>query len=650
MDSLVLALISFAALAAGYFLYGRFLARKVFSLSDSAPTPTPAHRMRDEIDYVPAPKGVLFGHHFTSIAGLGPILGPAIGIIWGWVPAVLWVVLGAIVLGAVHDLSALVLSVRNRAQSVGEVAKGLISPRVRTLFLLIIFFALWLVIALFALIIAKLFHMYPEAVFPVWMEIPIAVALGWAVYRKGANAFLAGLVAVTAMYVTVVIGAWLPLSLPWRPIITWMVILFGYCFVASVLPVQVLLRPRDYINAFQLAVAGVLLVAGILVARPRVIAPAVRISPGGVPQDASYTESTAGWADSDGDRIPDWWESEHKLDKKDGSDARADPDEDGLTNLEEFRARTDPVRADTDGDGLKDAEDGQPLSSPPLWPLLFVTIACGAISGFHSLVSSGTSSKQLDRETDALPIGYGGMLLEGGLAVLAIVAVAAGVGMGLEKGGEVLSGQAAWAEHYSSWQAAKGLGSKIHAFVSGSANILGALGIPWTVSMTIMGVFLVSFAATTLDTATRIQRYVVTELARDYSIPVLTNRYAATALAVGLAAVLAFLKSGGGGALILWPLFGSVNQLLAGLVLLVATLYLFSKGKYALVTFIPMLFMVVMTGWAMVLNLKGFFGKGDWLLLAIGGAIFLLELWMIAEAGAAFVRALRARRARRAAE
>ncbi|NQU45117.1 carbon starvation protein A [bacterium] len=270
------------------------------------------------------------------------------------------------------------------------------------------------------------------------------------------------------------------------------------------------------------------------------------------------------------------------------------------------------------------------VDAPPLWPMLFVTIACGAISGFHCLVSSGTTSKQMDRESHALRIGYGGMLLEGMLAVLVIVAVGAGIGLATDGAG--LSGVAKWHAHYASWRAADGLAPKVGGFVDGSANMLAAFGIPLQVGVAIMGVFVAAFAATTLDTACRLQRYVVAELASAMGIKPLTNKYDATAVAVVLAAVLAF-PNGGKGGLILWPLFGATNQLLGCLALLVMTVYLKRRGKPIVVTLIPMLFMLVMTAWAMTYNLREFYRMDppQWHLVCIGVVIMALEIWMVVE-------------------
>ncbi len=522
------------------------MGRRIFSLRREARTP--AHELQDNIDYLPTKKEILFGHHFTSIAGTGPIVGPAIAIIWGWLPALLWVVLGSIFMGAVHDFGALVLSSRHQGKSIGELSAVIVNPRVRTLLLLVIFFSLLVVLSIFCLVIATLFDLYPQSVFPIWMEIPIAIWLGHMIYRRKAKAAAMAIIAVVLMYITVVAGVYLPLEMPKllgiEPLTTWVVILLIYAYIASVLPVWKLLQPRDYINGHELFIVLFLLVLGVLFARPQVVAPTVDLHPEG---------------------------------------------------------------------------------APPILPFVFITIACGAISGFHSLVSSGTSSKQLDKETDSKLIGYGGMLLEATLATLVIIAVAAGIG------------KAGWTECYSEWIGEKGLGDKLRAFIEGSSNMLAAYHIPKKIALTIMGVFVASFAGTTLDTATRIQRYVISELASDYGIKGLTTRHGATLFAVITAAILTLAQGGGKGGMILWPLFGTTNQLLASIVLLVITLYLVKKGKPFIYTFIPMLFMVFMTGWAMVANLLKFSQEHNWHLVAIGGMVFILEIWMIVEIWANWV-------------
>jgi len=554
MNSLVIALFSFVAYIVAYHTYGRYLADKIFKLDPDCVTP--AHRLRDNQDYVPATKQVLFGHHFTSIAGLGPIVGPAIAVIWGWVPAVIWVLFGSIFMGAVHDFGSLVLSMRAGGRSIGDITAELINPRVRTLFMIIIFFELWLVIAVFALIIALLFDMYPESVISILSATPLAIWLGWMVYKKGYKPFWPSVFAVIILYITMVIGTYNPVILPsispLTPVMLWMIVLFVInSFITSTLPVHVLLQPRDYINAQQLFIILALLIIGTVVGHPRIVAPAI----------ASHPEG-----------------------------------------------------------------------APAMWPFLFVVIACGAISGFHSIVSSGTSAKQLDCEKDALLVGYGSMLTESGLSILVIVAVTAGIGMKyVAEDGSVLTGSLAFTTHYSSWTAAQGLASKVNAFIVGSANLPESYGIPSRIGLTVMGVFLVSFAATTLDTATRLQRYIISEFSAAQNVSFFRNKYAATTLAVLTAAGLAFYDGTGKGALKLWPLFGTVNQLLAAMALLILTIYFVRNRKPVMISLLPFLFMVVMTGWAMVLNIGKFYSTRNWLLLVIALVVFVLEIWMIAE-------------------
>ena len=577
MGVLLLIVLTFVGYIIAYNTYGRFLAKRIFNLRKDAPVPS--HERKDGIDYVPTRKGIIFGHHYTSIAGTGPIVGPAIGIIWGWVPALLWVFLGSIMMGAVHDFGALVISLRNDGKSIADVVGRYINKRVRTLCFLIVAMVLWIVIAVFGLVIAILFHLYPQSVFPIWMEIPIALALGVMIYKRRAPVGWATLVAVVVMYVTVCLGHYLPFTMPGLFEGTkhaipatgvWTIVLLVYAYFASTLPVTTLLQPRDYINAWQLFVAMILLVVGAIAsasfAGMQLVAPAFN------------------------------W---------------------------------------------------KPTGAPPIYPFLFITIACGAISGFHSLVASGTSSKQVSNERDALTVGYGSMLTEGALAILVIVAVGAGIGMGY-KG---LTGVAAWNAHYESWGVAGGLPAKVSAVVVGSANMMSTIGIPVALGMIIMGVFIASFAGTTLDTATRLQRYVITEIATDFKIPIIGSRWVATGIAVVTAGLLAFATGADGkGALTLWPMFGAVNQLLAALALMVITLYLRGKGGAKwLVTAIPCVIMLVVAGSGMVVNERGFITAvmdgsraGDptaqnLLLAGVNGISLLLALWMVVEGFLAFL-------------
>ncbi len=586
MDTVLIAIGSFILYIIAYNTYGRWLSQKIFDLNPDNKTPSQVRN--DGKDYVPSKKEMVFGHHFTSIAGTGPIVGPAIAVIWGWLPALIWVLIGSIFIGAVHDFAALVMSLRNQGRTIGDYCGDIINKRVKVLFLTIILFALWIVIAIFGLVIASVFAAFPQSVLAVWFQIPIAVALGWWVYKKSGHLLAGSLLSLGALYLSIYLcshfevlqlvfvsseearaaaGNKTTILVSWiSPVALWTFILLVYCFIASTLPVQVLLQPRDYINSHQLFLAMALLVLGILWARPEIVAPAVN-----------------------------------------------------------------------------KADIGAPFA---LFPFLFITIACGACSGFHCLVSSGVSSKQLTSEGDAQYVGYGAMLLEGFLAVIIILACCAGLGMNYNG----LSGVEAWQSKYASWGSANGLGNVIPAVVTGGGNLISSIGIPQDFALGIIGVFIASFAATTLDSSTRLQRYVLSELGQAINFKPLMNMYIATGVAVLSGFLLAMfdvfqadsiregLKVGGKGAINLWPLFGATNQLLAGLALLVATVWLYRKQKPIWITGLPMVFMLFMTGYGLIELLKSFASSGDGggmknpMLFFIGVVILVLEIWMIIEA------------------
>lgn len=558
MNALSLMTLIFLGYIVAYFTYGKWLGSKIFQLNASKKVPS--IEREDGIDYVPTKKSILFGHHFTSIAGTGPIVGPAIGVIWGWVPAVIWVFFGSIFMGAVHDFSALVISMRNEGKSISEITGIYINDRVKKMFFVIVFLSLLIVLAIFGLIIAIIFSKFPQSVLSVWVQIPIAMALGWRVFKKGGSLIIFTLISVILMYSTMILGQYIPLTLPSFLGIPstglWTILLLIYAYFASTLPVTTLLQPRDYINAWQLYISLGLILVGIVV--------------------SAFTQ--------------------------------------GL-----------PMAAP--------AFQAHPAGAPSMWPFLFITIACGSISGFHCLVCSGTTSKQIKNESDAQFIGYGAMLLEGALATVIIIAVCAGLGLGYSNGGETLFGVDAWNSHYLSWQSSGGLGSKLNAVVIGCSNLLGTLGIPSSFGTVIIGVFIASFAGTTLDSATRVQRYIISEMVSDTRFKKLGSKWIATGIAVSTAALLAFSSGANGkGALALWPLFGAVNQLLGALALMVATLYLKRKGgKKYLVTGLPFLFMIFMTIWSVSLNQLWFYHSKQSLLFIMNLIISGLSLWMVVE-------------------
>ncbi|MAE62963.1 MAG: carbon starvation protein A [Phycisphaeraceae bacterium] len=599
MQTLLIAVLAGVAFIVAYHTYGRWLGSKVFNLA--ADVVCPSHRLRDDKDYVPTAKPIVFGHHFTSIAGTGPIVGPAIAVMWGWLPALLWVVLGSIFIGAVHDFGALVVSLRNNGQTVGDVAGRVLNRRVRLLFLLVLFMALTVVLAIFGLVIAAVFRSYPSAIFPCIIQIPIAVLIGLYLHRRGVGLFIPSLIALAIMYLSVIYGntgllGQFNMALKEWPMMRWVVVLLIYSYVASVLPVWTLLQPRDYINSLQLLTALGLIVLGLVV--------------------AAFTTGAAPGPD------------------------------------------TAPQKLTI----VAPMIDLNPARAPVIFPFLFITIACGAISGFHCLVSSGTSSKQLEREPDARFVGFGSMLTEGFLATLVILACVAGLGLGIASAdGTVLTGVDAWNARYADW-VSMGLPQKVGAFVDGAANFLKALGLSSAVAIALMGVLVASFAGTTLDTACRLQRYVVQELAstllaprapqQDGNDPLfvanedrltanpaswLRNKHGATIFAVAVAVAMAAIpaapgKPAGTGGLILWPMFGATNQLLGGLSFLVITFYLWRRRKPIFFLVLPLLFMLVMPAWAMVLSLDGWISERNWILITIAIATLVLEAWMIVEA------------------
>lgn len=542
MNAAVLAFVVFGLFALGYRFYSGFLARSVFVLRDDEVMPS--REFEDGVDFLPTRKTVLWGHHFASIAGAAPIVGPAIAVIWGWLPALVWITVGTLFMGAAHDFATLVISARHKGRSIGQIAGEVVNPRIRTLFLVTISLLIWVVLAVFAFIIGTLFKSNPGSIFPINVQIIVALTLGWGVYKKGWPLFWPSIAGYAALLVAVGYGDTVAAALPWLgevSVESWVWLLLMYSFVASVLPVWLLLQPRDYLNSHQLVTGLVLLTAGLFVLQPVIVAPAINAHPEG---------------------------------------------------------------------------------APPMLPFLFVTIACGAISGFHGLVSSGTTSKQLESATDARPIGYGAMLAEGGLALLATLAATAG-----------FASVGDWTAHYASWGAANGLAAKLGAFVSGGATFVASLGIPKATAETFMAVMVIAFAATSLDTGARIQRLVISELGEAYGVKALGNRYLAGALGIGAALLLAITQGGGKGGLALWPLFGTTNQLVAGVSLLIITIWLQRLGRPIVYTLVPMLLVTTATAFAMLGNLRAYYADfSDLWLLAISGTVILaLDLWITLE-------------------
>jgi len=625
-NAALVTVIAFAALILAFITYGRFIARRVYQLDPRRPTP--AHTLEDGVDYVPTRVPVLFGHHFASIAGLGPILGPAIAVIWGWLPAVLWVVIGSIFIGAVHDLGALAVSLRFKGRTIGDVCRELMGPRARLLALLIIFFLLALAMGAFVNAISGLFvNFNPDAIMPSFGLMLVAVGIGISVYKLkvalgpatvvglvlfaglifwgvqqpvptyqwfassetrqaldaawdakptadtpgfekpyGAAAAVKHLRAIGNEAAADDVGTAVATTQKW-----WIYTLLAYAFIASVLPVWLLLQPRDYINSFQLYFALATLFTGLILA-------AVTGSP------ENHIDAAA------------------------------------------FRPDV-PLQPLAAGENLAD------VAKAPSWlPLLFVTIACGAVSGFHSLVSSGTTVRQINRETDAHLIGYGAMLTEGVLAILVIMACAAGLGAAAwQAGGE-----------YGSWKSigGAGLAVQLSAVVRGGGHFLAKVGVPTEYGTALLAVTIVAFAMTTLDTATRLLRFNVEAICRSVGLEKLANRYFGSLVAVAAIAFFGLVPAGK----TLWTLFGTTNQLLAGLTLLTISVFLYKLRRPVGYTLVPMVIMLAMAMWAIGVMLRGFWHNpsltrfNQWTLTGVTLVVLAMSLWLIVEGLLSFAR------------
>jgi carbon starvation protein len=465
-------------------------------------------------------------------------------------------------MGAVHDFGALVTSVKEKGRSIADIASNTISKRTRLMFLSFVILLIWLILAVFAMVIADLFVAIPSSVIPINIEIIIAIIMGFLIYKKKIDILIPSLFALALLYFFVWVGTKVPIDLTTTMAVQdvknlWIIMLFIYSAIASLLPVWTLLQPRDFINSHQLFVGLGLLFLGIFISQPVVDAPAIR--------------------------------------------SLSEPD------------------------------------VPGIFPLLFVTIACGAISGFHGLVASGTSSKQLEKLSDARVVGYGGMIGEGALALASTISAVAGIALvtnsNLPAVGPVTDLN--WNVYYDTWAHASE--NKAAAFVLGGGALIQTLGIPTIVANTLMAVLVISFAATTLDTATRIQRFILNEFGIATGVRALSNRYTATIVAIIPAILLAFwnvvepdtgtMRQAGW---VLWPIFGASNQMLAGLTLMVLTLYYWQKKRPILPLLIPMFFVMGIAITALVVNAIQFYGQNS---ILFGLTIILLGLiiWMAYE-------------------
>lgn len=532
MSGVLLLVIAIILFALAYVYYAGWLAKQ-WGLDVTRETP--AHAMYDGVDYVPAKAPVLLGHHFASIAGAGPINGPILAATFGWIPVTLWIILGNIFFGAVHDFGSLLASIRHKGMSIGGIIEFNVGTAAKRLFLLFSWLTLVLIIAAFANIVADTFVSTPQAATSSLLFMPLAVAFGFAIYRRNAPLFLSTIVGVVILFLCVVLGVYLPLHLSKT---AWLIILSIYIIAASILPVWLLLQPRDYLNSFLLYAMILGGVIGVILYHPSIQMPAIT----------------------------------------------------------SFKVGTQY-----------------------LFPMLFITIACGAISGFHSLVASGTTAKQLDKEGDVKLIGYGGMLIEG---VLAILATLTAVYLTTENYGALLKG------------------GPVNVFATGLATFMTSFGLDATTGKTFTALAVSAFALTTLDTATRLGRFAFQEFfattastspaeaaeARPATtVSFLANRYVASIVTVVISVWLAFTSWS-----VIWPMFGSANQLLAAVALLAVAAWLANAGKNNKMLIFPMIFMFLVTLTALGFLIRDNVAKGNYALVFFGVLLFILAIILIA--------------------
>lgn len=527
MNSLTLLLISALILFIGYVCYGGYLAKK-WGVDDTRKTP--AHTKYDGVDYVPAKSPVLLGHHFASIAGAGPIVGPIQAAIFGWIPVALWVLIGSIFFGGVQDFGSLFASIRHEGKSIGEIIESNMGKKGKKLFALFAWLTLVLVVAAFANIVADNFVSTPQAASASIFFIVLAILFGIAVYRFKMPLIPASVVGVLMLFGCIYLGFLFPIALSKQ---TWIILLMIYIFIASVTPVWILLQPRDYLNSYLLYAMIIGALLGIVILRPEI---------------------------------------------------------------------------------QMDGFVGFNVGGQYLFPVLFVTVACGAISGFHSLVGSGTSSKQLYKESDAKKIGYGAMLIEGLLAIVALITVAY---ISNKQFGSLL-----------------GNGGPVNVFSEGIANFMASFGIPFGIGKTFTSLAISAFALTSLDTATRLGRFIFQEFFDTNGLNnkeatkanPLSNMYVSTTITVvcsGLLAVMGYEK--------IWPIFGSANQLLAAIALMAIAIWLANSNKSFKEFIIPIIFMFIVTIVSLCFNIKANIGV-NYALVIIAVLLLVLAIILIKEA------------------
>ncbi|MCL7747102.1 carbon starvation protein A [Halalkalibacter alkaliphilus] len=522
MNFITLMMICGVILLLAYRIYGRFLEKE---LKVDPNRTTPAVEVNDGVEYVPAKKPVLLGHHFATIAGGGPITGPIAAVVFGWLPAVIWIIVGSIFVGGVHDYTSLQASIRHKAQSIGSVIKEYMGGRGQILFLSFSIATLILIVGVFMILVANTFVAVPEAATASILFLGVAIIFGFLVNQLRMNLVVASILGVAAMLISIWVGIQFPIHLS-AP--TWSLILLGYAYVASVLPVWLLLQPRDYLNAFLLYGLIIGAVIGILIASPTMQLPAY----------TGFRHETMGF----------------------------------------------------------------------LFPILFITIACGAISGFHSLVSSGTTAKQLDNEKNGKFIAYGAMLLEAFMAIITIGSVA-------------YLTQADFAARLDA------LGGPIGTFAAGIGYFMSYWGISEATAVTFAALTASAFLLTTLDSATRLMRYAVQEITENRAPKMFQNSHVATTTGLIGAAALALTGTWEQ----IWPLFGSANQMLGALALLAVVVWLKKTGARTFYVVIPMVFMFIVTISALGVLMYNNFMASNYFLFFSAFVLFILCVFLAIE-------------------
>jgi carbon starvation protein len=541
MNTLIIAFVLILWLYLGYRIYGNFLEKRIIQADKERITP--AREMNDGIDYSPAKKTVLFGHHFSSIAGAGPILGPLLGVLYfGWLGALLWVAIGSVFLGAVHDYMSLMTSVKNKGRSLADISEKTLGRRTRIIFSLFLWFALALVIAVFAVVASRTLVSQPEIVIPTFGLVFIAMIFGWLITKQRFNIPVATVISLLILFALIYIGKMYPVELPAKILGMsvqnfWFFVLIIYSLFASSLPVWFLLRPRDFISTWILFIGLVFGYLGLVISHPSIHAPAF----------VSFTSKGG-----------------------------------------------------------------------PLWPMLFVIIACGAISGFHSVVAGGTTAKQLPDETAGKLVGFGGMITEAVLAGLVIFIAAAALVWDPSAAQNPLGYQ------YLMTQ----VGDPIKAFATGYGKLTSSLpGITLVIGSFFGMVMLNAFVLTTLDTGTRLGRFIFSEMAGK-KIHIFNNRWVAS----GIILVFASLLGATEGYKAIWPVFGASNQLVAALALIVVSSYLVGIKRPAKYTLYPAYFMLVTTLAALIFQGYNFFKAGSYLLGGVSAILILLSLIIVYDA------------------